>query len=507
MTELSKTPGKVYLVGAGPGDPGLITLKGVECLRRADLVLFDYLVCRELLDHAPIAAEKIGLGHHHTGREYSQAEINAHMIEAAKQGKTVVRLKGGDPMVFGRAAEETSALAAAGIAYEIVPGVTAAIAAAAYAEIPITSGQRASAVAFITGHERVDKQDSALDYAALADFPGTLVFYMGVHSAERWSQALLARGKPPQTPVAIVRRSSWPDQEVVRCTLQDVASIIDSKNIRPPVLVVVGEVVELMPDANWFSSRQLYGKTVLVTRPHESRAISEDLTEKLRAWGAEVLFQPAIAITDPPDWKSLDDAIARLHVFDWLVFSSSNGVRYFFERLFFRGHDASYLGGVKIAAIGPATAWALGQHPLQVYLLPKEFRAESLADALVEEAAGQRFLLIRASRGREVLAEQLTAARAKVEQVVAYTSSDVDQADEAIAARLAAGTIDWITVSSSSIARSLVKLFGENLHRAKLASISPVTSATLRELGFEPAAEAEVFTAAGLAEAILRSQS
>jgi uroporphyrinogen III methyltransferase / synthase len=511
-TQLSTPPGTVYFVGAGPGDPGLITLRGVECLRRADLVLYDYLVDRTLLDHAAAVAEKVCLGHHHSGREYSQDEINARMIAAAKHGKTVVRLKGGDPFVFGRAAEETAALAAAGIPYKIVPGVTAAIAAAGYAEIPITCSHRASAVAFITGHERTEKDGDPLDYAALADFPGTLVFYMGIHSAKRWSQALLARGKSPQTPVAIVRRCTWPDQEVMHCSLEDAAEAIASKAIRPPAVIVVGEVVELMPAASWFSSRPLFGKTVLVTRPAQIGDlpascrvdVHDDLTDRLRQSGAEVLHQPAIVISDPADWRPLDGALARLKDFDWLVFSSGNGVRYFFARLRERGSDARQLGNVKIAAIGPTTAQALEDYQLRADLMPGEFRAEALADALAAKAAGRRFLLIRASRGREVLAERLSAAGATVEQVVAYNSSDVDCPDEVIAARLAVGGIDWITVSSSSIARSLARLFGDNLRRSRLASISPVTSATLRELGFEPAAEAQVFTAAGLAEAILR---
>ena len=501
----TKSSGKVYLVGAGPGDPGLITLRGVECLQQADLVLYDYLVNRELLDHAPAAAEKVCLGHHHTGREYSQEEINIRIIAAAKVGKNVVRLKGGDPLVFGRAAEETAALAAAEISYEIVPGVTAAIAAAGYAEIPITSGDKASAVAFITGHERTGKDGEPLDYSALADFPGTLVFFMAVHSAGRWSQALLARGKPADTPVAIVRRCTWPDQEIVRCTLGDVAVVIDRKNLRPPAVIVVGEVVGVMPAVSWFSARPLFGKSVLITRPRENREMRDHLTDKLRESGAEVLYQPAIVISDPPDWQLLDDAIARLPELDWLVFSSVNGVRYFFDRLLQNGGDARRLGNVKIAAIGPTTADELKQYSLRADVVPTEFRAEALADALAGKAARRNFLLIRASRGREVLAEQLTAAGANVEQAVAYASSDVEQPDEAIAARLAAGKIDWITVTSSSIARSLAKLFGENLRRAKIASISPVTSATLRELGFEPVAEARVFTAEGLAEAILEN--
>jgi uroporphyrinogen III methyltransferase/synthase len=248
----------------------------------------------------------------------------------------------------------------------------------------------------------------------------------------------------------------------------------------------------------------LLGKSVLITRPRESVEIHDDLAEKLRAAGAELLFQPAIAISDPPDWQPVDETIARIREFDWLVFSSSNGVRYFFERLHRNSRETSEIAAVKIAAIGPSTAQELEKYGYHAAMVPQEYRAESLAESLVGDASGCRFLLIRASRGREVLAERLSAAGARVEQVVAYTSSDIETPDAAISARLAAGEIDWITVSSSSIARALVGLFGENLRRAKLASISPVTSVALREQGFEPAAEAGEFTSAGLAEAILR---
>jgi uroporphyrinogen III methyltransferase/synthase len=482
----------------------LITVRGVECLRCAELVLYDYLIDDALLGYAPVAAEKVCLGHHHSGREFSQEEINARMIAAAKAGKTVVRLKGGDPLVFGRAADETAALSAAGVPYEIVPGVTAAIAAAACADIAVTSGERASAVALITGHERPGKQGDPLDYASLAGFPGTLVFYMGVRSAGRWSEALLTHGKPPKTPVAIVRRCTWPDQSIIGCTLGNVAETIESSAIRPPAVIIVGDVVASMPAVSWFAARPLVGTTVLATRP--SALTHDDLTDQLRRLGAEVLSQPAIVIGEPADWRPLDEALARVGNFDWIVFSSVNGVSYFFRRLLETGRDARHLSRAKLAAIGPTTAQELERYHLRADLVPGEFRAEALADALAEKAAGRRFLLIRASRGREVLAERLSAAGAAVEQVVAYSSRDVEQPDASIAARLAAGEIDWITVSSSSIARSLAQLFGECLRRAKLASISPVTSVTLRELGFSPAAEATTFTAAGLVEAILRQR-
>lgn len=494
----------VYLVGAGPGDPGLITVRGVACLRRADLVLSDYLVNPELLTLARPDAEVIALGGHRSRRMESQEEINSQMVAAARRGKTVVRLKGGDPHVFGHSAEEIAALEAAGIAYETVPGVTAALAAAAYAAIPITHGQHSSAVALVTGQERGDKTESRLDYGALAEFPGTLIFYMGVTSATEWSTALIRRGKQSETPAVIVRRCSWADQETIRCTLGTVGDVIARRRIRPPAVVLVGEVVGLAPDTSWFTSRPLFGCRIVVTRPREQ---ASDLAERLRELGAVVLMQPAIEISPPRDEQAVDEALERIGDFDWLVFSSANGVRYLLDRLWSRGGDLRRLGDLKLAAIGPGTAEALARYHLRADLVPDEFRAESLAESLADGAAGRRFLLARASRGREVLAEQLAAAGARVEQVVVYQSSDVVTPEPAVAEALAAGRVDWITVTSSAIARALVNLFGDQLRRVKLASLSPITSATLRESGLEPAAEAIQYTIAGLIEAIVERQT
>ena len=495
----------VYLVGAGPGDPGLITAKGLDCLRRAALVICDYLVNPILLQSANATAEVVRLGHH-DGDDLSPDEIHARLIAAARQGRVAVHLKGGDPDVFGRCAEETAALQAAGVSYEVVPGVTAALAAAAYAGIPLTHGAAASAVAFITGHQRRDHRPP-LDYAQLGNFPGTLVFYMGMSSAADWAGALVAHGRPPQTLVAVVRRCSWPDQQVTRCTLATLAATIAKDNLRPPAVIVVGEVVAAMPAVAWFAARPLFGQRVMVTRP---RGESAALCARLMELGAEVLDQPAIEIGPPADWRPVDAALTQLDRYDWLVFSSANGVSYFLDRLFAGGGDARRLGGMKLAAIGPGTAEALAPYGLRADLVPDEFRAEALAEALVAVcqgggaagAAPVRFLLVRASRGREVLAERLSAAGASVTQVVAYESCDVAAADPAIAAALAAGQVDWITVTSSAIARSLVRLFGEDLRRARLASISPLTSGVLAELGFPSAAEAARYTIEGVVAAI-----
>jgi uroporphyrinogen III methyltransferase/synthase len=497
----SRETGKVYLVGAGPGDPGLITVRAMRLLGAAEVVLYDYLVNPMLLEYAAQAVEVYCLGQHGRTRIWTQDEINQQMVEFARQGKTVVRLKGGDPAVFGRAAEEVVCLERAGIPFEIVPGVTAGLAAASYAGIPLTHRDHASAVALVVGRECKDKQGDPLDYAALASFPGTIVMYMGVTTAATWAPALLDAGKPGDTPATIVRRCSFPDQTITRGTLAELPSLLSHHGkIRPPAIVVLGEVAGMTTDDWWFTSRPLFGATVLVTRPIDQSA---DLRNPLADLGAGTLVQPTIQIDEPKDWSPVDAAIARLADFDWIVFSSSNGASFFDDRLSQLRLDARALGGVKIAAIGPGTAKELAQRNLRADLMPDTYRAEALAKALSADASGQRFLLIRASRGREVLAEQLTAAGGVVEQIVCYESTDVEAPDEEIAKRLAEGKIDWITVTSSAIARSLVRLFGDDLKKARLASISPITSATLTELGHPPAVEARHYTMPGLVRSIL----
>ncbi|MDA1055350.1 MAG: uroporphyrinogen-III C-methyltransferase [Planctomycetota bacterium] len=495
----SQQRGKVYLIGAGPGDPGLITLRGVECLRRADVVLYDYLVNARILEHARGDAELICLGKHGRTRIWSQQEINEALVCLAREGKIVARLKGGDPAVFARGAEEIETLVQADIPFEIVPGITAALAAGSYAGIPITHREYASAVALVTGHEDADKDSPAIDYKALAAFSGTLVFYMGITTARIWTKELLDAGKSPDTPVAIIRHCSLPDQQRVSCTLGEVVETLESRNIRPPTIIVVGQVATLVGTFSWFEKRPLFGQRILVTRP---RGQTHKLAELLEELGAEAVIQPAIEISEPADWQPVDEAIKTLSSFDWLVFSSSNGVRYFIDRLLATGLDVRALGGIKLAAIGPGTADELSRYHLNVDLQPSEFRAESLAAELAPLANGKRFLLARASRGREVLADEITSGGGAVTQIVVYDSINVDSPDSDIAADLAAGKIHWVTVTSSAIARSLASMFGSKLSKTRLASISPITSTTLRECGSEPAVEATEYTMAGVARAI-----
>jgi uroporphyrinogen III methyltransferase / synthase len=497
--------GRVFLIGAGPGDPGYITLRGVELLAEADVVLYDYLVNPAILRHARADAHLVCLGQHGRNRIWSQSEVNAELVKHAQSGKRVARLKSGDSTIFARAAEELEALTSAGIAYEIVPGITAALAAGSCAGIPLTHRDHASAVALVTGHEDAEKESSSLDFPGLARFPGTLVFYMGVTTVQHWTSSLIAAGKPGDTPAAIVRRCSFADQRTILCRLEEVAERMTSpERMRPPVIVVVGEVAKFAPVYSWFEQRPLFGRRIVVTRPLEQ---CEALVRPLQQAGAEVHVQPAIRIEPPEDPALLDEALRRVGDFDWLVFSSSNGVRMLLDRLPLLGGDLRWLGWAKLASIGPGTAEELARYHLTADLVPEsDFRAESLAAALAAQVRGKRVLLARASRGREVLTDQLTAAGANVEQVVVYRSLDVETPEPRVGELLLEGKVDWITVTSSAIARSLVNLFGDDLKRARLASISPITSQTLADLGYQVSAEASEYTMKGVVEAILAAE-
>ncbi len=496
--------GRVFLVGAGPGDTGLLTLRAVRCLERADLVLYDQLVSPRALAFAG-RAEKIcvsELAEHHTDRV---PHIHRTLIEAAKLGRTVVRLKGGDPLVFGRGGEEAQALREAGIDFEIVPGVTAALGAAAYAGISLTHRQHASAVAFITGHENPDKPDSFLDWSALASFPGTLVFYMGVSRLERLTTALIEQGKDPETPAAVVQWATLGKQRTIDATLRTLPEAVRQAGVTAPALFVVGEVVSLRPQIAWFEKKPLFGRRVLVTRPAGQE---EGLIAGLEELGAEVFSQPTVVIAEPEDWTPVDDVLARLGEFHWLVFTSVNGVLYFMRRLRHSKRDLRALGHLRLAAIGPATAESLRGFHLEPDVVPESYRSEDLAAALTPLVAGRNILLARADRGREVLREQL-AKVARVEQVAVYSQKDVETVEGAVNEMLADGRIDFITLTSSNIARSLHRLLDEKARRAlaegkgRIVTISPVTSAAVRELGWVVAAEASKYTAEGVVGALL----
>ncbi|MGD9856856.1 MAG: uroporphyrinogen-III C-methyltransferase, partial [Planctomycetaceae bacterium] len=477
--------GKVYLVGAGPGDPGLLTLRGAACLAEADEVLYDGLVNPLLLRLTPAHASRTSRAPGPEGRRLDQDEINSRLIALARSGKTVVRLKGGDPFIFGRGAEEAEALAQAGIPFEVVPGITAATAAAEYAGISLTHRGSSSAVAYITGHEDPGKPRSALDYAALARFPGTLVFYMGLHRLPAITSALMRAGMPWATPAAVICRASTPQQRTVIASLGDLPDRVTAAGLRPPSLIVVGPCVERREGLAWYESRPLLGKRIGITRPDGQAGPQID---RLLALGAEPVLMPTIRIAPLTDWTALDDVLTRLAGFDWIVWTSANGVRAFCDRLWKTGRDVRQLAGLKLAAIGPSTAEALAEFHLRADVVPDEYRAESLAEAMRETVSGSRILWARASRGRDVLPQQLTAAGADVEQIVVYRNEDADRLPPAAAAALEAGDVDWIGLSSPSIARQLAALLSETTraqlgHRTRLAAISPVTQQAAEEAG------------------------
>ncbi len=499
--------GKVYLVGAGPGDPGLLTRRGAEVLAQADVVVYDHLASPRLLDLAPASALKVCAGKSIGHCTLSQPEINQTLVEHARAGKTVVRLKGGDPYVFGRGAEEAEHLRAEGLAFEVVPGVTAGIGVTAYAGVPVTHRDAASAVAFVTGHHDPEALEShqRLDWSALAKFPGTLVVYMGVTRLEALCRTLIRLGKPAETPAALIESGTLPRQRTVAATLGDLPRLVTEANLGPPALFIVGEVVARRQALRWFEERPLFGQRIVVTRPVDEADPSASALESL---GAEVLMAPTVTIGPPADLGPVDRAIERLAEFDWLVFTSANGVRHFLDRLDAIGRDLRALGSLKLAAIGPTTAEALARFRLKADLIPAEYRSESLAAALADRVAGRRVLLARADRGRTLLKDEL-APIADVEQIAVYQNADAPTIPAAIIDRIAEGTVDWITLTSSAITRRLHALLPESARArigatTRLASLSPVTTTTANELGWPVAAEAQVYTWHGLIQAIVK---
>jgi uroporphyrinogen III methyltransferase/synthase len=502
-------PALVSLVGAGPGHPGLLTVRAVECLREADLVLYDKLVPGAMLDYASSRAEKrcvVELAPRHIERYWP---VRDTMIEAARQGKRVVRLKGGDPCLFGRAGEEAQALCEAGIPFEIVPGVTAALGAASFTGIPLTHRRHASAVAFVTGHENPDKSESALDWSALARFPGTLVVYMGMSRLDKIIQALIYEGKDPRTPAAAVQHASTGDQRTIQAPLADLPRAVRAAGLTAPAVILIGSVVSLRAELCWFENLPLFGKRVVVTRPRDQAGA---LAGRLVQLGAVPYLLPAVAIQEPNDWGPVDEALRSLARFDWLVFTSANGVHALLGRLFTLGRDLRYLGGLKLAAIGPKTAEALREYHLAADLIPARFQSENLAAALLEKIEpGQRVLLARADRGRDLLRHEL-ARRCSVEQVAVYTQVDAIAAGDAVLDHVRRGEVDFITLTSSNIARALIRsLDATSLARLqageiRLVSISPVTSADIRAFGLPVAAEASTATTEGIIEALVKLQ-
>jgi uroporphyrinogen III methyltransferase/synthase len=499
----------VYLVGAGPGDPGLLTLKGRDCLRLADLVLYDGLVNPLLLRHTSAHAERTCRTGGPEGRVLPQDQINARLIEAAEADKTVVRLKGGDPFIFGRGSEEAAALAAAGIPFEVVPGVTAATAAGAYAGISLTHRALASSVMFVTGHEDPTKTDSSIDYALLARYEGTLVFYMGLHRLETIAQSLLDAGMRSDVPACVISCATTPLQRTVSATLSELVETVHSAELRAPSLIIVGDCVQQRDAIAWFERKPLFGKSIGITRP---AAQAGPAIERCLDLGARPILMPTISIGPPDDWSPVDKALSCIEEYDWLVFTSANGVRGLCDRLWELGRDARAFATAKIAAIGSATAEVLAEYQLRADLIPETSRAEALAEALQPHVGGKRVLWACANRGRDVLPRELQTAGAEVERVVVYHNEDVDELSPEAIEAISSGRLDWIGLSSPSIARNLKKLLSSDAagrlgQEIRLASISPVTSAAAVEQGLPIAVEASQFTWDGLFDAIIEAET
>jgi uroporphyrinogen III methyltransferase/synthase len=442
-------------------------------------------------------------------RRLDQAEINRRLITAAQAGKTVVRLKGGDPFVFGRGSEEAAALAAAGIPFEVVAGVTAAVAAGEYAGFSVTHRDHASAVAFITGHEDPTKDSPSLDYRVLAAFPGTLVFYMGWHRLPRIAEVLIAAGKDAATPVAVISHASWPSQQTVTAPLGAIAEQVATAGLRPPSLIVIGECVQQREQLAWFEKRPLFGRRIGVTRADEQADL---LIDRINELGAEAVLMPTLEIEPPETWEAVDAVLQRIGEFDWIVFTSVNGVRALLGRLWDLGGDSRWLGKARLAAIGLSTAAALREFQLRADVVPETFRAEHLAAALCPRMAGQKVLWARANRVRDVLRNELTAAGAQLEEVVVYQHQDVASWTDDVRQRLIVRQLDWIGVSSPAIARNVARLMPEEARAVlgqsiRIASISPVTSVACREVGLPVSAEATEHTWEGILAVIRQVES
>lgn len=502
-------PPKVFLIGAGPGDPGLITLRGVEALSRADVVLYDALAHPSLLEHARPDAELLPVGKRYGEESPSQEAINELLVALAKQGKTIARLKGGDPLLFARGTEEMEALSQEGIPFEIVPGVPSPTAAAAYAGISLTHRELSSSVALVTGTERPGKERTAHDWEKLATATQTLVFIMGMRRLAEIASSLVAHGRAPETPVAVVQWGTWTKQRVLVATLADVAEKAAREGLANPAVIIVGDVVRLRERMRWFDVRPLFGKRVLVTR---TKAQAAGTARMLRERGAEPVVAPAIELAPPPDPARFERAVAELSRYDVVAFTSANAVDALFDALAAKRKDARAFGAAKVASIGPGTAAALERRGLVPDLIAREYRGEGLADAILEAlgpstGAPRRVLLPRALVAREALPEALRAAGLEVDVVAAYETraASRERRDE-LAAELAAGRIDAVLFTSSSTVTHLCEALGDDaaalLGKTTVATIGPITSDEARAHGLRVDVSAEAFTIPGLLDAL-----
>jgi uroporphyrinogen III methyltransferase/synthase len=497
----SKSIGTVYLLGAGPGDLGLVTLRAKECTEHADVIVYDHLANPEMLNWAREDAELIYAGKQSGESRLSQDQINELLIERAREGKQVVRLKGGDPFVFGRGAEEAQAIADAGIAFEIVPGITSAIAGPAYAGIPMTHRAHNSHVTFFTGHEDPAKPESAIDYAALAKLGGTQVMLMGAERLGSITSEMLKQGVRSDLPVALVRSATTGQQETLTGTLSDIAQKAVANDFKAPAVAVFGDVVALRDDLNWYEKRPLLGKRIVVTRTRKQASV---LSDRLRALGAHVIELPTIRIEPPTDLREFAELVQDSHMYDWIVFTSANGVEAFFDVFFKLYDDAREIGGARIAAIGPATAQRVKDFHLHVDIQPQEFVAEGVVQEFKKQGSVEnlRILVVRAEKARDVLPRELSAAGAIVDEAFAYRTVPETRDTTGAQRQLAQGGADLITFTSSSTVENFLALGLPWPKGMRIASIGPITSKTVRDQGLTVDVEAHRHDIDGLVEAI-----
>ena len=498
-------PGICYLVGAGPGDPDLLTLKGRACLARAEVILYDYLCNPALLRWAREGAEKLYVGKKAGAHSLSQDQISELLVEKTKSGKIVVRLKGGDPFVFGRGGEEAETLAEAGCAFEIVPGVSSAISGPAYAGIPVTHRAHNSVLTIFTGHEEPGKSDSPPDFRAIAATPGTKVMLMGMVRLKAIAAELEAAGMPSRTPVAVVRCATTGAQTTLAGTLADIAERAEEAGFKPPAVAIFGDVVGLRDKLNWFESLPLFGSRIAVTR---TRKQAGELVDRLHVLGADAFELPTIRIEPPRDRREFYGLVADSHIYDWIVFTSPNGVDAFFKAFFEIYHDARDLGGARIAAIGPATSDRVRSYRVQVDVQPEKYVAEEIIRALQQQTSVEnlKFLLARAEGAREALSQQLTRLGAIVDEAIAYrTVPETDDVAGGIQ-RFREEGADMITFTSSSTVQNFAALKLPIPQNIRTASIGPITSKTMRALGLAVDVEAKTHDIPGLVEAIAKDR-
>ena len=504
----SEKKGKVYLVGAGPGDPGLLTLKAKEVIEKADVIVYDYLANETFLSYARKDAELTYAGKSGGSHTMKQEDINRLLCEKALKGLNVVRLKGGDPFIFGRGGEEAQELAKAGISFEVVPGVTSAIAVPAYAGIPLTHRDHTATVAFITGNEDPTKEQSNIAWEKISTGVGTLVFLMGIGNLDAIASQLIKHGRSPDTPVAVIYKGTVPGQKSVEGALRDIAAIAKKKGITPPGIIVVGDVVRLRPELNWFEHRPLFGKRIIVTRAREQ---ASQFLAGLRELGAECIEFPTIEISRPLSWEGLDRAIQALGDYHWLIFTSVNGVDYFFRRIFDLGKDIRILGKIRVAAIGPKTAAAVQTMGINPDLVPEEYRAEGVIDAFRgKDLKGVNILVPRAAEARETLPDELVKMGAHVDVIEAYRTVMPDTGTERLSSMLSKGEIDMATFTSSSTVLNFISMFKQQeeslrqwMHNVAIACIGPITAKTAEGNGFRAGVIPKEYTIEALTGSIV----